>query len=159
MLQDHPFKQGPNDRFLLFIKATDRLELQTEIVIGAAFVFTENEHIRTHLESGGEFADRVERGLRGACFVAAQLNDVPADTCGESGLGKAAVLAQPGQSLREIGGGDGAFARVPKVRRRCARLMRRVSRLSGERVAKFLSGTTRLTSNRETTERPPLGSV
>lgn len=49
VLQDHTLQQAANHAFFLFIKAADGFELQPEVVIGAALILAEKEHIRTDL--------------------------------------------------------------------------------------------------------------
>lgn len=66
MLQDHALQQAADYALSLFIEAADGFELQPEVVIGAALVFAEKEHIRTDLQSGGEFANHVKSRLGSA---------------------------------------------------------------------------------------------
>jgi hypothetical protein len=48
-------------------------ELKPKVVIGAALVLLEKEHIRAHAERHGELADGVEGGLGIAALVAPNL--------------------------------------------------------------------------------------
>lgn len=103
-----PSRKAAYHAFLFFIKAADGLELQAEILVGAALVLAEKEHIRTHLECSGELADDVESRLRGTRFIARELDHVHTDTLGQLSLSEAVLPAEISQALREIGG-NGLF--------------------------------------------------
>ena len=99
VLEDHTFQQGAIDAFLFVVETRNGFELQPEVFVGATFVLAKKEHIRTDLEGSGNLPDYVERGLRGAGFVAAQLDRMNADAFGARLLREAMLLVQRGQSL------------------------------------------------------------
>ena len=59
MFEDHAVEQGADDAFLIGVEEGDGLELELEVLVGAALIFAEQLQIRTHLESDGEAVDHV----------------------------------------------------------------------------------------------------
>lgn len=101
MPKDHAIQEGADDGFFVVGEAGDGLELEAEVLVGAAGVLTEEEQIRADLESDGEAADDVEGRLGGARFVAAQLDDVHGDFFGELRPSEAPLLAEGGETRPE----------------------------------------------------------
>ena len=87
MAEDHAVEQGTDDLFFFRIEPGDGFELQLQLVVGAALVFGEEQQICTYAQSHGHPADDIERGLRVAALVTAELHHVHADPVGQSLLG------------------------------------------------------------------------
>ena len=83
MAQENAFNYRPDDLLFFRIEPGDSFELQAEFVIGAAFVFAEQQQIEGHAERNGELSNNIEGRLRTTGFVSFQLLDVAAG-CGRS---------------------------------------------------------------------------
>lgn len=73
-----PFDDGLERALLLLAQAGAGLELQAQVVVGAALVLVEEELVGAGGESEGKAAKDVEGGGRRSSFVAAHLGDVDA---------------------------------------------------------------------------------
>jgi hypothetical protein len=69
VLENHAFEQRAHDLLLFRRHAGDRIEVQTQIVVGAALVLVEQQRIATDPERDGEPAQHRQRGLRLAGLV------------------------------------------------------------------------------------------
>lgn len=54
MLEDHPLQQLAHGLLLRFRKLADRLELQRQVVAGAALLFAEHQIIKPHMQHLGQ---------------------------------------------------------------------------------------------------------
>ena len=64
VLEDHAFEQGADDLLILGRHARNGLEVQSQVVAGAAFVLIEQQRIAADAEGDGEPAQHRQRGLR-----------------------------------------------------------------------------------------------
>ena len=98
MFKDHAFEQTADHALFLFIKTGNGLELQAQVIVRAALVFAEKEHIRTHhltLSATGTITEvRLGLLLLAACsFV---YGNVPLSENSRLGLGELAHTSRQG---------------------------------------------------------------
>lgn len=87
MLEDHAFEQGADDLLVLWRHARDGLEVQAQVVAGAALVLIEQQRIAADAEGDGEPAQHRQRGLRLAGLVALEDGGADAGRFGQGLLG------------------------------------------------------------------------
>lgn len=94
MLEDQPFKQIAHRLFLFFGELPDRLELQRQIVTGAARALGKNQIVQAHMQHLGQPDQGVQGWLRRPCLIAANLIDVQRGGFGQRLLRQIALAAQ-----------------------------------------------------------------
>src|SRR6516225_1434092 len=90
--QHDAFNNRTDDVLLFRIESAGRLELKLQVVVGTAFVLCEEEHVCGHAKRDREFTNGIERGLRLAAFVTADLRNVHLDHLRESLLRQTAFF-------------------------------------------------------------------
>ena len=101
MLQDHAFKDRLHNFLFLGREASDCLELQSQIIVRAAFILAEEQVVGTDAESLRQSLDDIERGLRSSALVAFQLSDAAVHQSAERLLSPTAFFPQFDQALGE----------------------------------------------------------
>ena len=102
MLQNHAFEQTADNLLLFGIELRHGFELEAEFIIGAAFIFAEQQLVRGNAQRHRQFSDHVESGLRGTAFVSFWLLHMRLDTVRELLLRETAFPAQSSQTLRKV---------------------------------------------------------
>ena len=77
MLEDHPFEHALDDLPVLRVELADRLELQFEVVVGAAFFLIKKQQIGANGEADGKLSDDFQRGLTGAAKSGTYMDPAP----------------------------------------------------------------------------------
>ena len=92
--EEEAFEDAFDGLPLFVAEALGGLELEFELVCGAAFVFVEEQQVGADRESEGDPAEGVDVGLGSAGFIAAQEGDVDGGAVGQRLLGEAVLFAQ-----------------------------------------------------------------
>lgn len=102
MLNNQAIEDALGDGALLGIELADSLELELEGFVRAPVGVSKDQLIQAHAEGERDFAERIERGLRGAGLVALDLGEVQAEGIGQVLLGPAALFAPGAEAVAEV---------------------------------------------------------
>lgn len=95
--EEGAFDEGADAGAFVGVELVERGEVQAQgLVLGAAFVFVEEELVGADGQSDRDPFEGVEAGLGLARFVAAQQGDVNVGSVGERLLGELLLLAEFG---------------------------------------------------------------
>ena len=79
MFEDEGIEEGADGLLLVLVELGEGLELEPELLIGAAFVLLEDQRVGGDPEGPGEVADAVEGGPGGADLVAVDRDEEEVD--------------------------------------------------------------------------------
>jgi hypothetical protein len=92
VLEDEGVEEGLGGLLFVLIEGGEGLELEPELLVGAAFIAFKHQRVGGDPEGEGELADAVEGGLGGAGLVAVDLDEGEVDELGQGLLGEVAGL-------------------------------------------------------------------
>lgn len=94
MFEDEGVGERLGGLLFVLVEGGEGLELEPELLVGAALVLLEDQAVGTHAEGAGELVDAAEGGLGSAGLVAVDLDEGEVHELGQGLPGEAAGLSR-----------------------------------------------------------------